>query len=578
MREQQYRAVSRATARCFTPALFIGALALTSHAEAGQLTLGQDQDTTITYAGTLSYGLGVRAKNASDTLINSSTVTPSGQFANINMDDGDRNFKKGSLINNRVSLLAEADVRHDNYGVFVRGNAFYDQAYRRGHNDNDSPATINKFGPSNEFSDGASYYEGRRARLLDAYLYGNFKFGESKSLDLRAGNQVVAWGESLFFPGISGAQGPVDATKANVPGVEVKDILLPVGQVSAQLAVNETWSLLGYYQYQYKPNELDAVGSYFSYSDLVGPGAAFSRLSPGTFSPFGFALPPASPNIMGNGFPFTGENKARNSGQWGVGTRFRVGQATELGLFYLRYHDKNPSVAVNFTPTPAMFQSMGFPALMPTSYDVNYLEDIKLAGASFTTRLGDTNVAGEVSYKQDVPMLVGTPLGAMTSRGDATQAQLSFIQSIGPTPLANSISLLGEVVDVYVNKVKSLSVAALGGASFDHLVNDETTLRTRNAWGYQFGATLTYNNVFDGWDLDVPLTFGQLVKGVPAVAGALGSYTGEGDMRLGVGANFKYLNNLQLGLSYNAFLGSPDRRLRPLADRDYWALSAKYSF
>jgi len=557
--------------------LFIGALALTSQAEAGQLTLGQDQDTTINYAATLSYGLGVRANNASEALISPTAVTSTGQYVNINSDDGDRNFKKGSLINNRLSLLAEADVRRDNYGFFVRGSAFYDDAYH-GTNDNNSPSTINKFGPYNEFSDGASYYEGARARMLDAYLYGNFKFGEGKSLDLRAGNQVVSWGESLFFPGISGAQGPSDATKANVPGVEVKDILLPVGQVSMQLALNDSWSLLGYYQYQYKANELDAVGGYFSYSDLVGPGAAYSLLRPGTYSPFGFALPPASPNITGNGFPYEGEHKARNSGQWGVGTRFRVGQDSELGLFYLRYHDKNPTVSVNYTPAPAMFQSMGFPAAMPTSYSVDYLEDIKLVGASFTTRLGDINVAGELSYKQDVPMLVGTPLGAMASRGDATQAQVSFIQSIGPTPLADSIAFMGEVADVYVNRVDSLSVAMLGGASFNTLANDETTLRTRNAWGYQFGATLTYNNVFDGWDLDVPLTFGQLVKGVPAVTGALGAYTGEGDMRLGVGANFKYLNNLQIGLSYNAFLGSPDPRLRPLADRDYWALSAKYSF
>jgi hypothetical protein len=130
---------------------------------------------------------------------------------------------------------------------------------------------------------------------------------------------------------------------------------------------------------------------------------------------------------------------------------------------------------------------------------------------------------------------------------------------------------------LHVNKVDPLAVSSLGGASFNQLVNDSSTLRTRTAWAYQLGATLTYNNVFSGWDLNVPITFGQLVKGVPAVAGALGAYTGEGDTRLGIGANFKYLNNLELGLSYNGFLGSPDARLRPLADRSYWALNVKYS-
>jgi hypothetical protein len=62
------------------------------------------------------------------------------------------------------------------------------------------------------------------------------------------------------------------------------------------------------------------------------------------------------------------------------------------------------------------------------------------------------------------------------------------------------------------------------------------------------------------------------------VAGAFGSLAGQGDRRFSVGANFKYLSNLELGVSYNAFLGKADPVNRPLADRDYVALNAKYSF
>jgi hypothetical protein len=566
MKHHRYRAIPLAVMRCYSPALLAGTLALASHADAAQLQL--DDDTTITYSATLNYALGVRAQNPAQELIQ-----PAGT---LNMDDGDRNFKKGSLVNNRLSLLAEADFHKNNYGLFLRGSAFYDDVYHRG-NDNNSPGTINKTGANNEFSSEARHYEGGRARMLDSYVYGNFKFGEGKSLDLRLGNQVVAWGESLYFPGISGAQGPADATKANVPGAEVKDILLPVGQLSAQLALSNDWSVMGYCQYQYQPNQLDAVGGYFSYSDLVGPGAQFLRFTPGAYSQFGLNFPPASPNITGNAVPLAGTQDARNDNQWGIGTRVRVGQESELGLFHLNYHDKNPSVSVNYSPTGAMLQSLGFPALMPTSYNINYLENIQLTGASFSTHLGDANVAGEISYKHNVPMLVETPLGAMTSRGDATQAQLSFIYMFGKTPIADAITALGEVAFLHVNRVKPLSVGALGGASYNQLADDASTLRTRNSWVYQLGATLTYNNVFQGWDLDVPITFGQVVKGVPAVAGAFGAYTGEGDTRLGIGANFKYLNNLELGFSYNGFLGSPDARKRPLADRSYWAFTVKYS-
>jgi two-component system phosphate regulon sensor histidine kinase PhoR len=69
---------------------------------------------------------------------------------------------------------------------------------------------------------------GARARMLDLYGFAALPIGD-KLLDVRVGNQVVSWGESLFFPNTSGAQSPADATKSNVPGTEVKDILLPLG-------------------------------------------------------------------------------------------------------------------------------------------------------------------------------------------------------------------------------------------------------------------------------------------------------------------------------------------------------------
>ncbi|MFC3106588.1 DUF1302 family protein [Undibacterium arcticum] len=45
-----------------------------------------------------------------------------------------------------------------------------------------------------------------------------------------------------------------------------------------------------------------------------------------------------------------------------------------------------------------------------------------------------------------------------------------------------------------------------------------------------------------------------------------------------MGTTFKYLNNLELSLAYNAYLGGADPKLRPLADRSYVTFNAKYSF
>lgn len=523
-------------------ALAVAAGLLAAPAWAGSAKIGED--ISVEYTLTVNYGLSSRVEKQASELINGPINPASGLPVTVNSDDGDRNFKRGALTANRLSVLGEADFKRDNLGFFVRATGFYDQAYRS-RNDNDSPDTVNKSGPHNEFTDAARKFDGQRARFLDAYAYGTFKLGEQASLNVRAGNQVVQWGESLFFPNIAGAQGPADATKANLPGVEVKDILLPVGQVSAILRLNPAVSLLGYVQYQYKATELSPAGDYFSFADVIGPGAEFIRAAPGFNINRG-------PDI-----------KPRNSGQWGLGTRLRVTDDTEIGLYHLRYHDKTPSVVTNFMSIPVA------PFVVPTSYNVKYFEDIKLTGVSVATKLGDASVAGEVSYKQDVPVLVNSLAGPAPTRADALQAQVNFLYLMGPSPLANQTTLVGELGYLRVGKIQSVDVL---GAPASALTN------TRESFALALSVIPSYPNVFEGWDLSVPISFAQQIKGKSPVAGAFGSLVGQGDRRLSIGANFKYLSNLELGFSYNAYLGSANRDKRPLADRDYVSFNAKYSF
>ena len=51
----------------------------------------------------------------------------------------------------------------------------------------------------------------------------------------------------------------------------------------------------------------------------------------------------------------------------------------------------------------------------------------------------------------------------------------------------------------------------------------------------------------------------------------------DGDFRYSVGMEWKYLGNLELGLSYVGFT-RPDPVYRQLGDRDYVSAYAKYSF
>lgn len=493
----------------------------TASAWAGD-TIYFGQDTSLDYNFTLGYGLGMRTRAPSGDLLSP---------VNINGDDGDRNFKADKLMENQANILGEVNLKHDDWGVFVRADAFYDQVYHR-PNYNDAPDTVNHSGQYNQFTSDTSYWAGARPQLLAAYAYNTFHIDQT-NLNVKVGDQVVAWGESVFFPNIAGAQGPADATKSYVAGAEVKDILLPVPQISMQWQLNPEFSLLGYYQFTFEHNELTAPGSYFSYSDITGPGAQY-MIGPG-----GIHIP-IGPDI-----------KPDNNDQWGIGARWRVFGATEVGAYYLHYNDMNPSVVLSYYPT--------------LQYQQKYFSNISLAGLSFSTELGGVNVAGETSYRHGTAVLVNAPSGPTATRGDVWQSNLSAIYTIGPTFLAASQTLVAEISYVHTGNVTPVDGTS---ALYD----------TRNAAAYEFAWTLSYKNVFNGWDLDVPLTYSDEFCGTPTLTGSLGSLTGVGDHRATVGVTFTRLSNLQLSLVYAKFLGQPNPVLRPLADRDYVLGTATYSF
>lgn len=485
-------------------------------------TVDFGNNTTLDYTATIGYGIGMRTNSPNPALL-----TPD----NINGDDGDRNFKKYSLIENQINLLAEADLRHNDLGFFLRFSSFYDQAYHR-PNYNDAPFTVNSNGPFNEFTSDARRYLGGRTQLLAAYGYDTLKIGPT-TLDVKVGDQVVAWGESLFFANIAAAQGPVSASKGYVAGAEVKDILLPTPQASLQWQLTSNFSLLGYYQFEFVPNELVAPGGFFSYSDVTGPGSQF------IIGPGGMHIP-RGPDINPGG-----------GNQWGIGGRWRAPQGTEFSLYYLHYNDTNPSVVTSFFPT--------------LQYQQQYYENIKLTGASFSTDLGGVNVAGETSYRAGASILVNTPNGPTASRGQVWQNNLSAIYTLGPTFLAASQSLVAEVSWVHLTGVTPVQ-------------GSQDLTNTKDAAAFEIGWTLSYKNVFNGWDLDVPLTYSQQFFGNSPLAGALGSLSGNGDHQLTAGLNFTYLNNLKLGIVYAMFMGPANPVTRPLADRDYVLGTATYSF
>ncbi len=556
-----------------------------------------------------------------------------------NFDDGDRNFDKWDAVNNRATLLGELQLKWGpDFGMLVRGDAFYDMVYRQDTNANDSPESISTSqDPYNSFTDEARFFSGKRARLLDAYGYGSWYLPGNMVLNLRAGKHIAAWGESLFFSGVALAQAPADATKATVPGADVKSILLPVNQVSFQLAVNNKLTLLGQYKLEFKEIELNPVGEFFSPADVVGPGAEFiygirNPLYSETLANYNLAsttdlnetiqviadlfIGPGAPNVqllpddllgelelnlpeLGQLDELTGAPRGidpqrrpdivpSDHGQWGFGLRYALNYTTTIGAYHLRYHATTPAPRQNYgygvllynpvTGEPAITTEQLGDLLVPTTYNIVYYPGVHLTALSLSTVLFGVNFGAELIYRDGVDVLVDVYapiLGPVPTptRAETWQALLSWLYVLGPGPLG--------LWD---------SMAIVGEAGFVHVEDyerqynpsgeiDTGLTNTRDAAGVQMLFQIGKRNIFSGWDLNVPIGLAANIAGKSALNGGLGSLFGEDDYRASVGAEFIRLNKLTLGLVYNAYFGgTPNFNDRPYQDRDNIAFTAKYAF
>ncbi len=496
------------------------ALALLSAGIATQAQAGESIDMgnglTLDWKGTVSYSAATRLEDRDPTLTSS----------------GNRNFDQGDLTSNRLSLLMEGRLHKGNSGLVMSASTFYDDVYQ-----------------DDKFTDDAEKYHGGYTRLLDLYGYTGFELGNGSYLDLRAGKHVVAWGEALFMPSMSLAQGPSDGTKTGIPGIEVKDILLPEDQISAQLEINPNWSLMAHAQYNWHPVQVPEPGSYLSTSEAVGEGATCLSAAPGEPCAFGSRR---------------GDIEPDKTGQWGIGTRFRTSLETEWGLYYLNYHDRIPLTEVTINPD------------FSSDYSIRYFDDIELYGATMTTSLGMASVAGEITYKKGAPVLVntsffGNPLPSAT-RADIMQTNVNTLVNFGRSWLADTTTLVAELSYVDIMDVEARGINGVPGSETDELYYSGHGL------AFSSSLTLSYPGFTEDWDLSVPLAYSHQISG-RTITGGIG---GEGDHRFSIGADFTHRTGLQVGLNYLTYMGDADADIpveqKLLTDRDNISLSVKYAF
>lgn len=541
-----------------TLAAAIAAVGCVHHAGAFEIDTG-DSDVRLRWDNTLKYNAAWRVKDRDSKLVST-----------VNQDDSDRNFNKG-LISNRLNILSEFDARYNNVGARVSAAGWYDSVYE-GSNDNNSPATANQRSVSyDHFTDDTRKLHGSDAEILDAFVFGKGNLGELPT-SFRLGRHTVLWGESLFFGanGIAGGQAPVDIIKAtSVPNTPFKELIRPVNQFSGQVQLRPNVSVAAYYQFAWEENRIPAVGSYFSTSDVVGEGG--ERLIVGG---------PIGPNQQPLAFFHGKDIKADDKGQYGLSLRFSPEDwNTDFGLYAIRYHAKDPMIYTRANPggpNPLTGQ-LG-------EYQLVYAEGIRAFGASFSTSVGDANVAGEVSVRRNTPLVSvsqANPTGlgdndshALYAVGNSLHAQLSSLYSFNSNGIWDSASLAGEVA---WHRRTSITKNA---AALDP--NSE-----RDSWGLRMSFTPNFFQVYPGVDLSVPLGLGYNPQGRSSVISKFNNGVGDKGGDVSIGLQLEYLQTWKAGLNYTHYIGGSDNFLdsrnantygQPLKDRDFIAFTVQRSF
>ena len=578
-------------------------------------------------AGTISTkvsaGAAWRLKDQSPELIGHGN---GGTAYSTNGDDGNLAWDKGDMVTGAIKVTSDLSLTMGDYGLFVRGSGLHNPVLDGA--DYFDPADYQpnpqKEQPLSELrakEEAISDHVGTDFDLLDAYVFGRFTLGE-RSLLVKAGRQVLNWGESVFVQHGLNALITADVNQLRVPGWEIEEVQTPVGMAVVSLDLLENVGIEAFYQYEWQPTIIDAPGTFLSTNDFAGIGGTQANIGFGRVGENADNTticqptppPPGLPNCVGSGstVPRGPTVKPEDGGQFGAKLSVYVPWLNDMDLaFYAaQYHSRLPVLSGTSRTTITS-------AVDTATYFVEYPEDISLAGVSFNTTVPwlDVAVQGEYSLKQGQPLQIddvelllnglgapnqinnipGGSLGNQYLRGwrrhDVSQVDLSVTKVLGPLPMLgyDQLSLFVESGFVHVRDLPSprklaydapatytpnAGTAAMNPSTAAGLpITPYEDYADTYSWGYKAAVRSTYNNVFGVFTVEPTVLWQQDIRGTTPTP--IVNFV-EGRKQLNFILSVNYLQAWTFDLGYATFGGAGARNL--LTDRDYVDFAIKYSF
>lgn len=293
-----------------------------------------------------------------------------------------------------------------------------------------------------------------RGEFREYFLTRTFMLGDYE-IFASLGSQRLRWGEAnLTLLNTLDVINPQDAVLARQPGLALNELNLPVGLLTFGSDILEGITLDAWVQYDWEPVRPEPSGSFFSTNDAAG-GGAYAVVGQGQYpeDPDALWFSQGSTGLISNSHRtiYLPDEKAHapdDFGQFGVRMKWflpNFNNGTELGFYFANYHSRLPYLsayaaqesclrnAANFNQ--AAISCQGFNAAAnrtegapfapercdprgcnlqayldrePLPIDtlqlfLDFPENIQMYGVSFNTTLGGWSLAGEYSFRPNLP-------------------------------------------------------------------------------------------------------------------------------------------------------------------------------
>lgn len=482
-----------------------------------------DPDWKINLDNSVMYTAGWRAQSINPFVAN-----------NPFFHQGETRFGKGNMVTNRVQDLIEFQaIYQDNMGVRVTGSAWKDWAYKDNISGNPALLAMGLNDYPNGISDYTKRYHYQGGELLDAFVFGNKKLGDT-TWHAKVGRLTQYWGNAFYFgfSNIAYGQAGVDNIKGfSQPGSELKELFLPRKQILLSADISPELSVAGQYFFEFGANRYPEGGTYFGAADFLYKGPTSV---------------PALAGVAGGPVTAGTENKPKaNNGNFGAKVAWSPEWAKgDLGFYYRVLDDPHPWALFDINA-----------ARTGGSVHLDYAQKVKLYGLSYERTFGTVSSAVEVSYRQNTGLnsTLGTFQPGVASHGatgDIVNVIANALIQLGRTPLYDTGLLIAELSHTHLVKVtgnesmyNGVGHAGCGGGT------KWTGCSTKDATALWVMFEPQWLQVFPGVDLSMPTSYAWGIKGLPAYGAGAFYAQGTGIYNIGVKALIDGKHSI--ALSYN---------------------------